>query len=111
MGSGHDPFVGCTDKYTAEEEYDDLLARTEIDCGTHEFNYPVADPKTGPSLHYCGPAPNTACVQDAIAGDKIAHLTRVWFDPESLQRRERHYFGGDGSVVYMTYFGNYEPVW
>ena len=113
-GHGHDPFVGCGDKYTAEEEYDDLVAKTTIDCGTHAFNYPPADPKTQTiPLHYCGAAPDTSCVQNAIAGDQIAHMVRSYLDPDSLLPRERHYFGGQGGLVYITYneLGADEPAW
>ena len=95
--------VGCSEpeQLTPRDEYEALEARAAMDCGTYERNY---SPDDNPiPEHLCGPAPDIACINDAIAGATIAKLTYSYFDSQGLLR-EHHYYAGDGGLTWVGYY-------
>jgi hypothetical protein len=78
-----------------------LAARTEIECGTYTNNTPADE---DPPWFLCGPQPDVACMNEAIAGPKIAHLTYAFYDPATLLYRDHTYYAGDGKLVWIGFF-------
>lgn len=108
---------GCTEDLSPEEEYVELQARTTLECGTYRYNYPPDEPAP---MQLCGEQPNIACLDDALAGNQVAHLIRSYYEAKyifeetpTLLAREHHYFATDGKIVWIAYYeiGFDDPGW
>lgn len=109
--------MGCDDKITTEQEYEELRARTTLECGSYAYNYPQSS--DSPPSVLCGEQPNIACLENAMSGNEIAHLERtfvesqlVWNEPKLLAR-EHHYFATGGTIQWISYYelGMDDPGW
>jgi hypothetical protein len=103
--------AACTeDTPPGAREIDEMLAaRTEIECGSYTNNTPADEE---PPWFLCGPQPDVACMNAAIAGPKIAHLTYAYYDPATLLYRDHTYYAGDGKLVWIGFFeGPTFPAW
>jgi hypothetical protein len=112
--------VGCAEDTSAEHEFHELAARTTVECGLYDYNYP---PDVPHPPYLCGPQPNIGCINDAIGKPSVAHMTRSYVDAQGGElmngtaladlAREHHYFAANGKLVWIAYYelGLDDPGW
>jgi hypothetical protein len=96
----------CADPPSPDEYFASLDARVTIDCGTHAYDTPRSNPR-----YICGPQPDVACINDALAGRGVARLVGEYVEPgPDMNRWGMTYFAVDGAIVEFAYSNWFDPI-